>query len=120
MLVEDDASILKLGEMILSDLGYTVLPTPSPTQAIQLANESTGKIDLLITDVVMPEMNGRELSEQLRTLHPDAKVLFMSGYTANVIAHRGVLEDGVYFIPKPFSKKDMAVKIREALDDAKG
>jgi len=118
LLVEDDASILKLGGMILRDLGYTVMSTTSPTQAIQLANESAGKIDLLITDVVMPEMNGRELSEQLRILHPDLKVLFMSGYTSNVIAHRGVLEDGVYFIPKPFSKKDMAAKIREVLDDA--
>ena len=119
LLVEDDASILKLGEMILRDLGYNVLSTTSPTQAIQLANESAGKIDLLITDVVMPEMNGRELSEQLQTLYPDVRVLFMSGYTANVIAHRGVLEDGVYFIPKPFSKKNMAVKIREVLDDTK-
>ncbi len=118
LLVEDDASILKLGGMILRDLGYTVMSTTSPTQAIQLANESAGKMDLLITDVVMPEMNGRELSEQLRILHPDLKVLFMSGYTSNVIAHRGVLEDGVYFIPKPFSKKEMAVKIREVLDDA--
>ena len=75
---------------------------------------------LLITDVVMPEMNGRELSERLQALYPNLKTLFMSGYTANVIAHRGVLEDGVSFISKPFSKNDMAFKVREVLDGAKG
>jgi two-component system cell cycle sensor histidine kinase/response regulator CckA len=67
----------------------------------------------------MPHMNGRELSEQLQALYPDLKTLFMSGYTSNVIAHRGVLEAGVHFISKPFSKKDMAVKVREALDAVK-
>lgn len=120
LLVEDDVSILKLGERILKKLGYNILSATSPMEAIQLANELSGRIDLLITDVVMPGMNGRELSEQLRTLYPDIKVLFMSGYTANVIAHRGLLEDGVYFIPKPFSQKDMAVKVREVLKKAKG
>jgi len=120
LLVEDDPSILKLGERILTVLGYNILSTTHPTEAIQLANESPGTIDLLITDVVMPEMNGRELSEQLLSHHPNLKVLFMSGYTANVIAHRGVLEDGVHFISKPFSKKDLAVKAREVLDDTKG
>ena len=64
----------------------------------------------------MPEMNGRELSEKLQDLYPHLKILFMSGYTANVIAHRGVLEDGVNFISKPFSMSDMAVKVREVLD----
>ncbi|MCF8075138.1 MAG: response regulator [Desulfotignum sp.] len=119
LLVEDDGSILKLGERILKNLGYVVLSANSPGKAIKLAEENASVINLLITDVVMPEMNGRELSEQLRTLCPDLKTLFMSGYTANVIAHRGVLEDGVNFMSKPFSKKDMAVKIREALDEAK-
>jgi YesN/AraC family two-component response regulator len=66
----------------------------------------------------MPGMNGRELADQLRVLNPDIKTLFMSGYTANVIAHRGVLEEGVNFIQKPFSKKDLAVKVREILDGA--
>ncbi|MFC1495075.1 PAS domain S-box protein [Thermodesulfobacteriota bacterium] len=117
LLVEDDGSILKLGKRILEDLGYTVLSTNSPSEATKLAEEHTGEINLLITDVVMPEMNGRELSEQLRTSYSNLKTLFMSGYTANVIAHRGVLEDGVCFMPKPFSKKDLAVKVREALDN---
>ena len=119
LLVEDDGSILKLGKRILEDLGYAVLSTNSPSEAAKLAEEHTGEINLLITDVVMPEMNGRELSERLQTLYPDLKTLFMSGYTANVIAHRGVLEDGVCFISKPFSKKDMAVKVREVLDESK-
>ena len=119
LLVEDDASILKLGKRILEDLGYAVLSTKSPSEAARLAEEYTGEINLLITDVVMPEINGRELSKQLQTLNPDLKTLFMSGYTANVIAHRGVLEDGVCFMSKPFSKNDMAVKVREVLDEAK-
>ena len=117
LLVEDDGSILKLGERMLENLGYVVLSANSPSEAIKLAEENAGAINLLITDVVMPEMNGRELSEQLQTLCPDLKTLFMSGYTADVIAHRGVLEDGVCFISKPFSTKDMAVKVREALDN---
>jgi len=77
-------------------------------------------IDLLITDVVMPEMNGRELSERLRNLCANLKTLFMPGYTANVIARRGVLEDGVCFVSKPFIKKEMAAKVREVLDDTIG
>lgn len=116
LLVEDDGSILKLSKRILEGLGYTVLATTTPNDAVSLAEEHAGEINLLITDVVMPEMNGRELSEQLQSLYPNLKVLFMSGYTANVIAHRGVLEENVCFIPKPFSKKDLALKVRESLD----
>ncbi|HKL82081.1 MAG TPA: response regulator, partial [Desulfobacter sp.] len=73
-------------------------------------------IDLLMSDVIMPEMNGRELSEQMTSLCPDIKLLFMSGYTSNVIAHHGVLDHGVEFIQKPFSMKDMTIKVREVLD----
>ena len=120
LMVEDDVSILKLVEKMLKGLGYRVLSSASPIDAIQLAKENTGEINLLITDVVMPEMNGRELSEQIIALYPNLKVLFMSGYTANIIAHRGVLEDNISFISKPFSKKDIAVKIREVLGQVKG
>jgi len=116
LIVEDDISILKLEEKILTSLGYNILSTVSPSDAIRMATEYTGKIHLLLTDVVMPEMNGQELAEKLNQVFPDLKVLFMSGYTANIIAHRGVLDDGVNFISKPFSKKDIAVKIRELLD----
>ena len=115
LLVEDDTSILKLGKRILEELGYTVLAANTINEAVRLAEEHAGEIHLLITDVVMPEMNGRQLSELLQKAYVNLKVLFMSGYTANVIVHRGVLDDGVCFMPKPFSKKDMAVKVREVL-----
>jgi PAS domain S-box-containing protein len=116
LLVEDDRSILKLGERMLISLGYTVLSAATPSKAINLAEEHAHGIDLLITDVVMPEMNGRELSEQLQSRCSDLKTLYMSGYTANIIAHRGVLEEGVVFIPKPLSKRELAKKVREALN----
>jgi two-component system cell cycle sensor histidine kinase/response regulator CckA len=119
LLVEDDGSILELSRRILVSLGYTLLTATTPGEAMALAKGHSGRIHLLITDVVMPEMNGRELSKQLQVLYPDLKILFISGYTANVIAHRGVLEKGVYFLPKPFSKKDLAVKVRQVLDTAK-
>jgi two-component system, cell cycle sensor histidine kinase and response regulator CckA len=108
--------ILKLARTILEELDYTVLPAASPIEAKSLAAEHEGNIDLLITDVVMPEMNGRELSEHLHSLYPRLETLYMSGYTANVIAYRGVLEEGVSFIPKPLSIKELAVKVREVLD----
>ncbi|MDF1592934.1 MAG: ATP-binding protein [Desulfobacterales bacterium] len=119
MIVEDETSILKLAQRLLAGLGYNVLAASTPGEAVTLAEEHAGEIHLLFTDVVMPEMNGRELSEQLHTLYPNLKTLFMSGYTAKVIAHRGVLEDGVSFISKPFSKNDIAFKVRQVLDKAK-
>lgn len=119
LLVEDEESILKLGKRILEEQGYTVLAASKPSEAVSLAKEHAGEINLLITDVVMPEMNGRELSELLQKAYLNLKVLFMSGYTANIIAHRGVLDDDVCFLPKPFSKEDMAVNVREVLDGTK-
>ena len=117
LLVEDDPSILKLVKKMLDNLGYKTLAANTPGEAISIAGKHRGSIHLLITDVVMPGMNGRELSNELRSFfHPELKTLFMSGYTANVIVHRGVLQEGVHFIPKPFSKKDLALKVREALD----
>ena len=115
LVVEDESSILKLAQRILERLGYSVLTAATPDEAIALAKERAGDMHLLITDVVMPEMNGRELSERMKTHYPALKVLFMSGYTANVIAHRGVLDAGVNFIQKPFSNRDLAVKVRDAL-----
>ena len=118
LLVEDEAAILKLGARMLQGMGYTVLSAGTPGQALDLALQHPGKIDLLITDVILPEMNGRELSGRLRFLFPGLKTLFMSGYTADIIAHRGFLDDGVCFIQKPFSRQDLAAKVREALDSA--
>jgi signal transduction histidine kinase/CheY-like chemotaxis protein len=119
LFVEDDGAILELGRRILVSLGYLVLAATTPGEAIALAKAHSDGIHLLITDVVMPEMNGRQLSKQLQSLHRDLKILFISGYTADVIAHRGVLETGVHFLSKPFSKKDLAVKVRQVLDRAK-
>ena len=115
LLVEDDESILRLGRKMLESLGYKIFTAGTPGEAIELAKKHADEINLLLTDVVMPEMNGRELSEHLQTQNPGLKVLFMSGYTANVIAHRGVLDEGVHFIAKPLSKKELAVKVRETL-----
>jgi CheY-like chemotaxis protein len=116
LLVEDEPAILNLTATMLRMEGYTVVPADSPGEAIRLANEHPGEIHLLVSDVVMPEMNGRDLARNIRSLYPSVKRLFMSGYTANVIAHHGVLDEGVNFIQKPFSKGELAAKIRELLD----
>jgi signal transduction histidine kinase len=115
LLVEDEPTILKMTAMMLEMLGYTVLSANTPGEAIRLAGEFTGEIHLLLTDVVMPEMNGRDLSINLLSRYPRLKRLFMSGYTANVIAHHGVLDEGVSFIQKPFSTNDLADKVREGI-----
>ena len=116
LLVEDDEAILDLGKMILENLGYTVIAAQVPADSISIAEEYPGDIHLLITDVVMPEMNGPELAEQLSTIRPDLKCLYMSGYTADVMAHRGILDEGLNFIQKPFGSDDLAVKVRQVLD----
>ena len=116
LLVEDDDAILNLSKMILESLGYTVVAARTPVNAVHLAEEHPGDLHLLITDVVMPEMNGRELAEQLRAVRPNLKCLYMSGYTADVIAHRGLLDEGVNFIQKPFGCDDFALRIRKVLD----
>lgn len=115
LIVEDEQTVLTLSKAMLEMLGYKVLAANSKDQAFKLVNEYDGEIDLLLTDVVMPGMNGKELSERIRDIKPAMKCLFMSGYTADVIARQGVLEEGVKFIPKPFSLQDLAVKVREVL-----
>ncbi len=118
LLVEDEPSILKITGQIIEGLGYTVRKANSPAEAIRLATEHGHEIDLLLTDVVMPEMNGRDLAQKLLLTHPKLKCLFMSGYTADVIARNGVLDKGVHFIEKPFTKPTLAAQIRKALDSA--
>ena len=115
LVVEDEPALLMMAKMMLRKLGYQVLAAGTPGEAIALAEEHEGEIHLAITDVVMPEMNGRHLAEWLQSLHPGMRILFMSGYTADVIAHRGVLEKGVNFIQKPFAIKDLAAKVRDVL-----
>ena len=118
LLVEDEPAILNMTRIMLERKGYFILSAATPTKAIDMANAHADKIHLLMTDVVMPEMNGRNLSGKITDLYPDIRLLFMSGYTANVIAHQGVLDDGVAFIQKPFSMADLAEKVREVLDMA--
>ena len=116
LLVEDELANLKLIKQMLEKHGYTVLAAGTPGEAIRLAREQAGEIHLLLTDVVMPEMNGRDLANNLMSLFPRLKCLFSSGYTANAIANQGVLDEEMHFIQKPFSRKDLAAKVRKVLD----
>jgi two-component system, cell cycle sensor histidine kinase and response regulator CckA len=113
LLVEDDLPLREMTIEMLKTIGYSVLTVDNPIEAVSLCEKGDEHIDLVITDVVMPEMNGRELRDKLAVVRPDIKVLFMSGYTTNVIAHHGVLEKGVHFLQKPFSMKNLAQKISE-------
>jgi two-component system, cell cycle sensor histidine kinase and response regulator CckA len=116
LLVEDDRNILSATKKVLEDLGYIILAANSAHEAITIFSDNWEKIQLMLTDVVMPEITGRDLAEKLLKTSPDLKILYMSGYTANVIAHRGVLDDGINFISKPFSQKELANKIRQVLN----
>ncbi|WCJ59785.1 PAS domain S-box protein [Fontisphaera persica] len=116
MLVEDEEQVLELGRRLLERRGYRVLAARGPGEALALAEGHEGRVDLLVTDVVMPGMNGRELRDRLRGRWPGLKCLFMSGYTANVIAHHGVLEEGVEFMLKPFTAQDFCQRVRQLLD----
>lgn len=115
LLVEDEPAILEITSIMLRKSGYTVLSAATPGNAIRQAREHAGEIDLLITDVVMPEMTGRDLAGSLLSLYPKLKCLFMSGYTADIIAHHGVIDQDVHFIQKPFSSIDLSRKVRETL-----
>jgi PAS domain S-box-containing protein len=115
LLVEDEPELLDLCRSMLEDLGYRVLSAYSPTRAIQMVLKQSETIHLLITDLVMPEMNGSDLAARLQAKHPDLKCLFMSGYTANIIANRGILDSDINFIQKPFAMQDLAQKVRRVL-----
>jgi two-component system cell cycle sensor histidine kinase/response regulator CckA len=117
LLVEDEEMVREVAKEILEEIGYTVLAAATPQEAVSLCENKDTIIDLLLTDVVMPGMSGKELKKAVEVIRPGIKVLFMSGYTSNVIAHRGVLEKGVHFIQKPFSMKDLAQKVREAIGE---
>jgi len=118
LLAEDEDIVRDLCVRILNELGYSVLQAGNGDEAIALALGYGERIDLLLTDVVMPGMSGRELANQLKRIHPESKVLFSSGYTDNAIVHHGVLDEGVSFIGKPYSPLALAKKIREVLDSA--
>ncbi len=116
LLVEDEDLILKMGQEMLEKLGYKVITANSPAKALRQVADRSEKIDLMITDVVMPGMNGRQLADKMQRFNPAIKILYMSGYTSNVIVHRGVLEKGVHLIQKPFSIADLAVMVKKALE----
>jgi signal transduction histidine kinase/CheY-like chemotaxis protein len=115
LLVEDEDTLRTLCERILGDLGYQVMPARNGAEAIAVAQKNGERIDLLLTDVVMPGMSGRELATQLVLHHPEMKVLFTSGYTDDAIVHHGVLDEGVSFIGKPYTPSVLARKVREVL-----
>jgi PAS domain S-box-containing protein len=113
LLVEDDPMVLKITEGMLEYLGYDVIIANTPIEAIAICENPAISIDLVISDVVMPVMSGKELRNKLVGIRPDIKVLFMSGYPANIIANHGVLEEGVQFIEKPFTLESLASKVAE-------
>lgn len=116
LLVEDEAAILDITRLMLEKCGYRVLTASTPDIGIRMAREHDGDIHLLVTDVVMPGMNGRELANEINAPFPEIRQLFMSGYPDDVITHQGVLDKGVHFIQKPFSMQNLAAKVREMLD----
>jgi DNA-binding response OmpR family regulator len=116
LVVEDNDSVRELITSTLKGYGYTILAAQDGDSALRLAEASADEPALLITDVVLPSMNGKVLYETLCSRCPSIRVLYMSGYTADVITHHGVLDSGVAFMQKPFSLQAMAVKVREILD----
>ena len=118
LVVEDEPSVRDLTVRILQQLGYEILTASGGPEALELCQTYPGTIDLLLTDVVMPGMSGRQLADQLLLERPDIKVLFLSGYTENTVVHHGVLDAGVNFLPKPFSRESLARKLRDVLSKA--
>ena len=117
LLVKDEPMILEMTTSMLQHLGYTVISAATLHGALRLVTEFASEIHLLLTDVVMPEMNGRDLAKNLSSLYPHLKCLFMSGYTSDIIAQQGILDEGVQFIQKPFLKNDLATKVRIVLEN---
>jgi CheY-like chemotaxis protein len=116
LLVEDEPGVRQLVREMLHRLGYTILEAGGGFEALRIIERYQGAIDLLLTDVIMPQMSGRDLAERLRAVQPLLKVLYMSGYTDDMLAHHGVLEPNVYLLPKPFAPDELAKKLREVLD----
>jgi CheY-like chemotaxis protein len=116
LVAEDDPQVRDLTVAILRACGYTVIELVNVGDAERLCKEHSGKIDLLLTDVVMPETSGPELAQRFLRLRPNAKVLFMSGHTDTAIVHQGVLDPGIAFLPKPFTPSTLAGKVRKVLD----
>jgi CheY-like chemotaxis protein len=117
LLVEDDEIVRQLARQILEMSGYTLLEASTPDEALHLYEQYKDPIHLIITDIVMPGMSGRELAHQLAQKRHDGKVLFMSGYTDNAIVHHGILDEGTHFLQKPFTPDALLRKVREVLNE---
>jgi two-component system cell cycle sensor histidine kinase/response regulator CckA len=115
LVVEDQDEVRSFVVKALTEHGYRVLQAAEGNQALMLAERHPGAIDVLLTDVVLPGMNGRELADRFRIGRPDTKVIYTSGYTQDLIAHRGVLHDDISYIPKPYTADQIAAKVREAM-----
>jgi CheY-like chemotaxis protein len=120
LLVEDEPSLRAIAREVLEDHGYRIVEAGGGLEALDIAEHHHEPIDLLVTDVVMPRMNGRVLAEKLRQARPSLKVLYMSGYTADVIAHSGILESGTFLIEKPFTAVALLGRVRMVLGAAAG
>lgn len=116
LVAEDELALLDTCRYVLVRQGYTVLAAQDPKEALEIAEKHPGEIDLLLTDVVMPNMDGKKLAKELRAMCPHLKTLFMSGYTADVMAQHGILHQEMTFIQKPFTFTGLAEKVREVLD----
>lgn len=115
LLVEDELTLLEFIKKMLEEQGYTVLAASNPNEAITIAKEKTADIHLLLTDVIMPEMSGLILSEKISEIYPEIKCIFISGYNADIISKDGVIDEGIYFLQKPFTSKELSQILREAL-----
>jgi DNA-binding response OmpR family regulator len=116
MLVEDEPSVLELAQRTLQHLGYNVLPCGGPDEALRTFGEYQNRVQLLVTDVVMPRMNGKDLAARITAREPSVAVLFTSGYGENIIAKQGIIDDGIHFIGKPYRPEDLARRVRSLLD----
>lgn len=117
-MVEDDERVRNIATQALRNAGYHVLVAGNGEAALAIAGESSEPIQLLVTDVVMPGLNGRQLAERLVQAHPETRTLFTSGYTENIIAHHGVLDRGIEFLSKPYTLQALTRRVREILDQA--
>ena len=116
LLVEDEAAVRNLTSIMLTKTGYRVVTAESPEEAIQIGQSPDFDIKLLLTDVVMPGMNGRDLANRLKEIHPDLRLLFMSGYTYNILDRKGLMENGAIFLAKPFTRQELGAKVRQAME----
>ncbi len=116
LVVEDEVSVRRLAVRILKTHGYNVIEVESPEEAIEFAERKSTKLDILLTDVIMPKMNGRELYEEISKEHSKLKVIYMSGYPHNVVAPHGIMEEEIDFLQKPFSVEELTDKVRKVLN----